>query len=234
MERHFDEDLKTLKERVLYMGQTALDMVDKAGRCLSGRDSDLAKAVFELEKTVNQLHVEVDDRCVKLFALHQPMAIDLRFITAVMKINSDLERIGDQAVNVCQTCHYFLFKEESVPQVDMVLQMAEISHRMLRDAMRAFDLKDVELARDVMAQDEIEDKLKRQAITGLIELIRKDPPHAKQFVDLILLSKNFERVGDHATNIAEDIIFMALGKDIRHKLVEDFVLTPVRDLPTQK
>jgi phosphate transport system protein len=231
MDRHFDEDLKTLKERVLYMGQTALDMVDKAGRGLRERDSDLAKAVFELERTVNQLHVEIDDRCVKLFALHQPMAIDLRFITAAMKVNSDLERIGDQAVNVAQTCHYFLFKEESVPQVDIILKMAEISHRMLKDAMRAFDQKDVELARAVMAQDEMEDRLKREAITDFIRLIRQDPPHAKQFVDLILLSKNFERIGDHATNVAEDVIFMALGKDIRHHLTEDFVLVPVRHLP---
>lgn len=231
MERHFDEDLKTLKERLLYMGQTALDMVEKAGRGLKDRDSNLAQEVFELEKTVNQLHVEIDDRCVKLFALHQPMAIDLRFITAAMKVNSDLERIGDQAVNVAQTCHFFLFKEESVPQTDIVLKMADISRKMLREALRSFDQKDVELARSVMAQDEEEDRLKREAITALIDLIRKDPLHAKQFVDLILLSKNFERVGDHATNIAEDVIFMALGKDIRHHLSEDFILTPVRREP---
>jgi phosphate transport system protein len=229
MERHFDEDLKSLKERLLYMGQTALDMVEKAARALKGRDSGLAQEIFVLEKTVNQLHVEVDDRCVKLFALHQPMAIDLRFITAAMKVNSDLERIADQAVNVAQTCHYFLFKEEAVPQQEqIILKMADISHRMLKDALRAFDSRDVELARAVMAQDEEEDKLKREAITALIELIRNDPRHAKQFVDLILLSKNFERVGDHATNVAEDVIFMALGKDIRHHLKEDFILTPVR------
>jgi phosphate transport system protein len=192
----------------------------------------LAKAIFEEEHLVNQLHVEIDDRCVKLFALHQPMAVDLRFITAAMKVNSDLERIGDQAVNVAQTCHNYLFKEEAVPnQEAVVLKMAEISHRMLRDALRAFDQKDVELSRAVMAQDELEDKLKREAITEFIALIRKDPSHAKQFVDLILLSKNFERVGDHATNIAEDVIFMTLGKDIRHKLTEDFILMPVRNRP---
>ncbi len=232
MERHFDEDLKILKEKILYMGQTSLDMVDKARRSLRDRDEDLAKAVFELERTVNQLHVEIDDRCVKLFALHQPMAIDLRFITAVMKVNSDLERIGDQAVNVAQTCHHYLFKEEAVPaQEAIVLKMADISHKMLREALRAFDQKDVELAREVMAQDEEEDRLKREAITSFIELIRQDPPHAKQFVDLILLSKNFERVGDHATNVAEDVIFMTLGKDIRHHLSEDFVLTSVRRNP---
>jgi phosphate transport system protein len=229
MERHFDEDLKTLKERTLYMAQTALDMVDKAGRGLRDQDEDLLKAILELENTVNRLHVEVDDRCVKLFALHQPMAIDLRFITAIMKINSDLERIGDQSVNVAQTCLYYLFKEEEVPQTSLVVKMAEISHKMLRDAIRAFDLRDVELARAVMAQDEEEDRLKREAISGFIHLIRKDPPHAKQLVDLILLSKNFERVGDHATNVAEDVIFMALGKDIRHHLKEDFILTPVRN-----
>jgi phosphate transport system protein len=229
MERHFDEDLKTLKERLLYMAQTALDMVDKAGRGLKDQDEDLLKAILELEKTVNRLHVEVDDRCVKLFALHQPMAIDLRFITAAMKVNSDLERIGDQAVNVAQTCLGFLFKEEGIPQTARVVEMAEISRKMLREAVAAFDRRDVELARAVMAQDEEEDRLKREAITEFIGLIRKDPPHARQLVELILLSKNFERVGDHATNIAEDAIFMALGKDIRHHHKEDFILTPVRN-----
>jgi len=225
---HFDEDLRALKERLLYMGATALDMVDKSAHALRTRDLEATESVFELENIVNQLHVEVDDRCVKLFALHQPMAGDLRFLAAAMKVNSDLERIADQAVNVAQTCQYHLFNEEPVDQAEIVLAMAGVSHKMLRDALRAFDRKDVDLARAVMALDEEEDRMKRMALTDLIELIRVEPHHAEQFVDLILLSKNFERVGDHATNVAEDVIFMALGKDVRHHLAEDFVLTPVR------
>jgi phosphate transport system protein len=226
---HFDEELRLLEERILYMGQTALDMVDKVRRSLADRDEDLIQGVFEMESQVNQLHVEVDDRCVKLFALHQPMAVDLRLITAVMKINADLERIGDQAVNVAQTCRDHVFGQDTVPETNVILRMADISHTMLRDALRAFTDRDVDLARAVMARDEDEDNLKREALTDLIGLIQSDPPHAEAFVDLILLSKNFERVGDHATNVAEDVIFMVLGKDVRHHLNEDFVLTPTRE-----
>jgi phosphate transport system protein len=220
---HFDEELRALEERIQFMGRMALDMVDKVARALADRDDDLIQAVFEMESVVNQLHIEVDDRCVKLFALHQPMAVDLRLITAVMKINADLERVGDQAVNVAQTCRDHVFGQDSVPETNVILRMADISRAMLRDALRAFSDRDVALARAVMARDEEEDNLKREAITDLIGLIQKDPPHAEAFVDLILLSKNFERVGDHATNIAEDVIFMVLGKDVRHHLSEEFV-----------
>jgi phosphate transport system protein len=220
MERHFDEDLKTLKERLLRMGSLSEEMIQKAVKALFDRNPALTQEVFELEKQVNQLHVEVDDRCLKLFALHQPMAIDLRTITAVLRINNDLERIGDQAVNVGQTCYYHLFKETPVPQVSMIQRMAEISQKMLKDSLDAFATKNVELARAVMAQDEEEDRLKREAITNLIDLIQKDPAHSTQFVDLILLAKNMERIADHATNVAEDVIFMVLGKDIRHHLSE--------------
>jgi phosphate transport system protein len=220
IQRHFDEDLKTLKERLLRMGSLAEEMIQKAVKALTERNNDLTQQVFEQEKTVNQMHVEVDDRCVKLIALHQPMAVDLRFIMAAMKINSDLERIADQAVNASQTCYYHLFKETPVPQISLVTKMAEISQKMLKDSLDAFSKRDVELARQVLAQDEEEDRLKTAAINDLIELIKKDPSHSKQFVDLILLSKNMERIGDHATNIAEDVIFMVLGKDIRHHLNE--------------
>jgi phosphate transport system protein len=216
MERHFDEDLKALQERLLRMGSLAEEMIQKAVKALFDRNPALSQEVFELEKQVNHLHVEVDDRCLKLFALHQPMAVDLRTITAAMRINNDLERIGDQAVNIGQTCYYHLFKETPVPQVSMIQRMAEISQKMLKDSLDSFSTRNVDLARDVMEQDQEEDDLKREAITQLIELVQKDPGHAVQFVDLILLAKNMERIGDHATNIAEDVIFMVLGKDIRH------------------
>lgn len=220
MERHFDEDLKALKERLLRMGSLAEEMILKSVRALFERSPALTQEVFELEKQVNQLHVEMDDRCLKLLALHQPMAVDLRTITAVLHINNDLERIGDQAVNIGQTCFYHLFKETPVPQASMIQRMADISQKMLKDSLDAFATKNVELARTVLAQDKEEDNLKRQAITDLIVLVQKDPTHAVQFVDLILLAKNVERIGDHATNIAEDVVFMVLGKDIRHHLEE--------------
>ncbi len=216
MERHFDEDLKALKERLLRMGSIAEEMIQKATKAVMERNSVLAEEVFELEKTVNLMHIEVDDRCIKLIALHQPMAVDLRLITAAMKINSDLERVADQAVNVCQTAYYHLLKETPVPQMNILPRMAQIAQKMLKDALDAFSTKNVELAQNVLSQDEEEDRLKSETMNGMIELIRKEPAHCKQFVDIILLSKNYERIGDHCTNIAEDVIFMVLGKDIRH------------------
>jgi len=218
VERHFDEELNTLKERLLRMGAIAEEMIQKAIKALRERNEKVTQEVFESEKIVNQMHVEIDDRCLKLIALHQPMAADLRLITAAMKINSDLERIADQAVNACQTCFYHLFKETPVPQISMITQMAEISQKMLRDSLDAFSRRDVDLAEKVLDQDEEEDRLKAQALTSLIELLKKDPSRSAQYVDLILLSRNMERIGDHATNVAEDVIFMVQGKDIRHHL----------------
>jgi phosphate transport system protein len=138
VERHFDEELSRLKELLLRMGATAEDMIQKAVRALRERNEKLTQEVFTLEEQVNHMHVEIDDRCLKLIALHQPMAADLRLITAAMKINSDLERIADQAVNASQTCYYHLFKETPVPQVSLVFRMAEISQKMLREALDAF------------------------------------------------------------------------------------------------
>ncbi|HNF58031.1 MAG TPA: phosphate signaling complex protein PhoU [Elusimicrobiota bacterium] len=218
MERHFDEELNQLKERLLRMGAIAEEMIQKAVKALRERSEKLTQEVFESEKMVNQMHVEIDDRCLKLIALHQPMAADLRLITAAMKINSDLERIADQAVNAGQTCYYHLFKESPVPQISMITQMAEISQKMLRDSLDAFSRRDVALAEKVLKQDEEEDRLKAQALTSLIDLLKKDPSHSSQYVDLILLSRNMERIGDHATNVAEDVIFMVQGKDVRHHL----------------
>ena len=218
MERHFDEELNQLKERLLRMGAIAEEMIQKAVKALRERSEKLTQEVFESEKMVNQMHVEIDDRCLKLIALHQPMAADLRLITAAMKINSDLERIADQAVNAGQTCYYHLFKESPVPQISMITQMAEISQKMLRDSLDAFSRRDVALAEKVLKQDEEEDRLKAQALTSLIDLLKKDPSHSSQYVDLILLSRNMERICDHATNVAEDVIFMVQGKDIRHHL----------------
>ncbi len=218
MERHFDEDLRQLKERLLRMGAIAEEMIQKAVKALQERRDALTAEVFDLETQVNQLHIEIDDRCLKLIALHQPMAVDLRLIAAAMKINTDLERIADQAVNVSQTCHYHLLKETPVPEVALLTRMAEISQKMLRDSLDAFARQDVELAKNVLAQDEEEDQLKARALTQLIERLKKDPERSSQYVDLILLSRNMERIGDHATNVAEDVIFMVQGKDIRHHL----------------
>ncbi len=218
MERHFHEELKELKAHVLRMGELVQDMLKSATQALFERNESLSREVFELEKTANRFHLEVDEKCVNLLALQQPMAADLRLVAACMKINTDLERIADQAVNISQTFYYHLFKEPPVPQVNMIRRMAALSQKMLRESLEAFAQKNTDLAFGVLKQEQEEDRLKSKAMADLIELIRVDPPHSEQFVDLILLSRNMERVGDHATNIAEDVIFMVLGKDIRHQL----------------
>lgn len=216
MERHFDEDLKVLKERLLRMGNLAEEMVRTAVEALKVRDESLARQVFGDEEKINQLHIEVDELCLSLLALHQPMAVDLRLITAVMRINADLERVGDLAVNMCQTACYYLFKQSPVPEMGMILPMAEIAQRMLKESLEAFFHRDVRLAQSVLAQEEKQDRLKAGTLDKLIPLIRQNPSYGKQFVEIILISKNLERIADHATNIAEDAIFMVLGKDIRH------------------
>jgi len=221
MERHFDKDLNALEEKVLRMGALAQGMIAKAVHALETRDSALTQEVFELEKEANRLHVEIDDAAIKLIALHQPMAVDLRFLAAAMKVNTDLERIADMAVNASQTGYYHLFREPPVPQIGMVARMAEVAQQMLRDSLAAYADRDVERARRVLIKEQEEDRLKAQAMKDLVALIRSDPARSEPFVDLILLSKNMERIGDHATNIAEDVVFMVLGKDIRHQLASE-------------
>jgi phosphate transport system protein len=211
-----EENLRDLKERLLRMGRVCEDMLRRAMLSLKNRDSERARQVFEMERLVNQMHVEVDDRCIALIALRQPVAADLRLIAAAMKINTDLERIGDQAVNVCQTAYYHLFHESPVSEAEMIPRMAEVALTMLRNGLDAFAKNDLELARLVLTQEDVENRLKIRALNNLLDAIGREPAHAKQFVDLILISRNLERIGDHATNIAEDVVFMVLGKDIRH------------------
>jgi phosphate transport system protein len=220
-ERHFDLDLKGLEKKILEMGALAEDMIRKSVRALVERNSALTQEVFEIEETVDRLHLEIDDIAIKLIARHQPMAGDVRFLTAALKINTDLERIADMAVNASQTGYYHLFKEPPVPQIAMITRMAEVAERMLADSLDAYSKRNVELARRVLVQEREEDRLKAEAVTYLLQLIRADPPRSEVFVDLILLSKNMERIGDHATNIAEEVVYMVLGKDIRHQLAAE-------------
>jgi phosphate transport system protein len=226
MNRHFDHDLKALEKKVLGMGALCESMIQKTVKALVERDSALTEEVFSMETEANRLHMEIDDTVVKLLALHQPMAVDLRFLTAAMKVNSDLERIADMAVNAGQTGYYHLFKEPPVPQLVLITRMAEVAQKMLRESLDAYARRDVELAQRVLIEDEEEDRLKAKALTDLISLIRSDPPRSEAFVELILLSKNMERIGDHATNIAEDVVYMVLGKDIRHGHSAIFNRTP--------
>ncbi len=218
MKRHFDEDLDGLAARLLHMGRLTEEMIQLAVRVVTERDALLVAEVKRREHEVNELHIEIDDRALKLIALHQPAAGDLRMIAAAIKINSDLERVGDQAVNIAETGEY-LCKEPKMKLFD-VPRMVEVAASMLKDSLEAFARKDTALAKDVIRRDDEEDRLKSQTFNELIHLMQSDASTIQRAMDVILISRNLERVADHATNIAEDVIFMVLGKDIRHRHVE--------------
>lgn len=216
MRRHFEEVEGELKNQLLSMGGLAEEMIHSAIQGLAERKTEPLRKVAEDEEQVNRLHIDVDNRCLNLIALHQPTATDLRFIIAAIKINTDLERIGDQAVNISQTTALLLGQ----PQLDRKLldipRMAALAQSMLKDSLDAFVRKDVDLARTVLFRDAEEDQLKSQAFNELMHLMQSDSSTIQRALGLILISRNLERIADHATNIAEDVIFMVLGKDIRH------------------
>ena len=220
MERHFDRDLQELKERILYMGSLAETMIHLAIKALVDRRRDMGKDIARQEYEVNKLHMEIDDRAIKMIALHQPTASDLRFLAAAMKINSDLERIADQAINISETTEYLLQEPPLKPLID-VPRMAEIASKMLKDALDSFVNRDENLARSVLVRDDQVDDLKDQVFRELMTYMISDPATIKRGLDLILIARNLERIADHATNIAEDVVYVILGKDIRHHAEEE-------------
>ena len=213
--RHFQEELEQLKTRLLEMGGLAEDRVRSALRALVERDASLVDRVLSGDDDINGLHIEVDDRCFKLLALHQPMAVDLRAIVAAVKINTDLERVGDLAVNIAEAVLRYL-NHPPVKELIDIPRMAEIAQDMLRDALDAYVRRDTAMARTVLNCDDELDTLKTNVFRELLEHMLRDPSTIEPALDLILISRHLERVGDHATNIAEDVIFMVSAKDVRH------------------
>jgi len=220
MHRHFEENEEELKNRLLHMGSLAEEMIHLAVKGLMDRTDRYCDDVFAKEKEVNELHIEVDDRCLKILALFQPAADDLRFVMAASKINSDLERIADQGVNITQTSRFFLQNPPLERRFFDIPRMAEFAKKMVKDSLDAFVNKDVELAQSVLTQDAEEDKMKREAFNELMQLMQADSSTVQRALGLILISRNLERIADHATNIAEDVIFMVQGRDIRHHVEE--------------
>ena len=220
MERHhFEEELQALKNRLLTMGALVEERVHQAVRSLVDRRLEEAEAVIAADKEVNDLQIDIDDRCLKLLATQSPLAIDLRLITAAMKINADLERIGDQAVNVAENVIKLLPQPPLKPLID-IPRMAELAQQMTRDALDAFVKKDPALARDVLRRDDEVDSLKDQVFRELLTYMMADPGTIQRALSLILISRNIERIADHATNIAEDVIFLVEAKDVRHHHLE--------------
>jgi phosphate transport system protein len=213
--RHFQDELDVLKERLLAMGGLAEERVRESVRALTDRNHGALDSVLAGDEPINDLHMEVDDRCFKLLALHQPMAADLRVIVAAVKINTDLERVGDLAVNIAEAGKRYLQHPPVKPLID-IPRMGELAQSMLRDALDAFVRRDMSLAEAVLAQDDTLDALKTQIFRELLTYMLQDTATIEPALDLILISRHLERIGDHATNVAEDVIFILSAKDVRH------------------
>jgi len=217
MQRHFHEELEALKQTLLAMGGLVEDQIRRVMTALIERDSDLAQEVIDRDRQVNAYDVEVDEKCVELLALHQPTAGDLRFITTAMKIVTDLERIGDQAVNIGQRALELNLEPQLKPYIDLP-RMAERAQRMVKESLDAFVARDTALARRVCAADEEVDALKEQIFRELLTFMMADARTIPRSIRLILISRFLERVADHATNIAEMVIYMVDSKMVRHTL----------------
>ncbi len=215
MERHFEQELEALKERLLWMGSLTERAVQQAVQALLENDENLAGRVIEEEHAVNEMQIEIDDRVLHLLALQQLMATDLRFVLAVSRINSDLERIGDQAVNIAQAALRVAQHPRVKPYIDLP-RMSQIAGDMVRDSLNAVVQKDTELARTVLERDDHVDRLRDQVFRELLNYMMENSSFVFPAFELILVAKNLERIADHATNIAEDVIYMVAGRDVRH------------------
>jgi phosphate transport system protein len=213
--RHFEEELGTLQTRLLEMGGLAEERVRASVHGLVARDVGVTERVLHGDEPINQLHVEIDERCFRLLALYQPMATDLRGIVAAVKINSDLERVGDLAVNIAEAARRYAM-HPPVKQLIDIPRMGDIAQEMLHDALDSYVRRDTALAHSVLKCDDELDGLKTQVFRELLTYMLQDAATIEPALDLILVSRHLERIGDHATNIAEDVIFMVSAQDVRH------------------
>lgn len=219
MQRHFDEGLAFLKRELTRMSALAENMIHDAVAMLAKREASVADAIRKHEAEVNRMQVEIDELCLELIAMHQPAARDLRFILGVAKTNADLERLADQAVNIMEKAED-LINEPPLRQFSAISEMAKVAAAMLKDSLHAFVNEDVEKARFVLMRDDQVDDMKATVTKELLECMKKEPSAINRALALILIVRNLERIGDHATNIAENIIFVVQGRDIRHHLAD--------------
>ncbi len=211
----FDEELMRLKEKVLTIGAMVEEAIKDSVRSLVDRDNDLARNVIVRDHQVNALDVEIDEESIKLIALRQPKASDLRFITTAMKITTDLERMGDLAVNIAERALELNEEPLLKPYID-IPRMAELAKGMTRDALDAFVRKDKKLAMDVIMRDDEVDDLKHEVLKELAFFMAQDPSTVYRAMKISFVAQYLERIADHATNIAEMVIYLAEGKIIRH------------------
>ena len=213
--RHFIEELDELQKSLLEMAGLVEQAVHKSVLSLVERDENEAQDVLRNEARINQMEIEIDDFAVGLLALYQPMARDLRFLTAAIKINGDLERMGDLAVNTVERALSLMHQPEVKPLID-IPQMAKLVESMVRRSLDAFVKRDSELARTVLLSDDAVDDLRDAIYQELIGFMQRNPATISRALDLIFIARNLERIADHATNIAEDVLFLVQGVDVRH------------------
>ena len=211
-----DEKIQELLERLLLMGRHAESMLQMALRVLIERNESLRPEVFSKEKEVNALQIEIDDRAVKLTALQQPVGTDVRFLFMASRIATELERIGDQAVNIVQNAGYALKAPPMKPLVDLPV-MGEIAERMVRNSLDALAARDCDLANTVLEEEKKVNAHRDQIFRVLLTYMMADPGTIERALALILISRNLERVGDLATNIAEEVIYLVEGREVRHR-----------------
>jgi phosphate transport system protein len=217
MHRHFDDELNDLKSKILRMGGLVETQIQGSLRALVERDSDIAREVIENDHAVNALDVEVDEDCLRLLALQQPAARDLRFITTAMKISTELERMSDLAENICERAIELNEEPQLKPYID-IPRMANWSLRMVKEALDAFVNGDPELARKVCADDDFVDDLTQQLFRELLSFMLENPQTITRAIRITFIAKYLERIADHATNVAELVVYMVEGKIIRHTL----------------
>lgn len=216
MERRFHQELEALKELLLRMGGAAEAVVYKAVESLKRRDVALAREVFEDDKHLDQMEIEIEERVVSLLALQQPMAGDLRFLTSALKISNDLERVGDHAVNIAEGSVKLAEEPQLKPYID-IPRMADLALTMLREALDAFVRRDSDTARRICRRDDVVDDLNRQLFRELVSYMIEDPQTVGRALELIRVAHNLERVADMATNVAEEVVFIAEARIIKHR-----------------
>ncbi|MGE3974669.1 MAG: phosphate signaling complex protein PhoU [Bdellovibrionales bacterium] len=215
MERQLDSQLRELKDTILSMGGYVEKALEEAIQGLVKREPEKLKHVHEWEAKINEAHIVVDELCLKLLARQAPLAQDLRMVLAVVKINTDLERMGDQAVNIALNGQHYL-NDSPLTYINDLAGMAAEVREMVREALDAFVRKDGPLAQKVLEKDDVVDRYKDDMFKTLIDHMKKNPSSIEACIDVLLIARNLERLGDHATNIAEDVIFITTGKDVRH------------------
>jgi len=219
MHRHFEEELSELKQKLLTMGSLVERSLHQSIKALVERDAQLGLQIFDGEEAINLLQIEIDDRAMRLLALQQPMATDLRLIASAVKINNDLERIGDLCVNIVQRVLSLINQPPISPMIDLP-RMAALAEKMLHDGLDAFVNRNVDLARSVLESDDKVDRLRDEIFQELVRFMTSHPDAVQRGIDLLLISRNIERVAEHATNIADDAIYVVAGRDVRHHIEE--------------